>query len=149
MKNSPEDLLDLVHTVMHEYRSAQYRFLRDSHHDITHMDHKVLNFFAVHPGATQSDLAAHSGRDKAQLARLIKGLREQGLLDGKPDEADRRNIRLWLTHSGEEVHGALRQQAKRLSKKAIAGLSQTQQEQLATLLQTIRENLSAPDATRS
>jgi hypothetical protein len=36
------------------------------------MEGKVLGFFARHPGATQRDLAQHSGRDKAQLARLIK-----------------------------------------------------------------------------
>ena len=92
-----DDVLELVHAVMHDYRSLQYRALRDGPHDITHMDSKVLAFFGRHPGATQSDLAQHSGRDKAQLARLIKGLREQGLLDGVADAADRRNLRLTLT----------------------------------------------------
>ena len=77
---SEDDVLELVHAVMHDYRSLQYRILRDGPHDITHMDAKVLGFFARRPGATQRDLVEHSGRDKAQLARLIKGLREQGLL---------------------------------------------------------------------
>ena len=65
------DVLELIHTVMHQVRSLQYRVLRDGPHDITHMDSKVLGFFGRHPGATQSEVAAHSGRDKAQLARLI------------------------------------------------------------------------------
>ncbi|QBR04142.1 MarR family winged helix-turn-helix transcriptional regulator [Paraburkholderia pallida] len=146
MKDSPDDLLDLVHTVMHEYRSLQYRFLRDGPHDISHMDGKVLAFFAAHPGATQSDLVVHSGRDKAQLGRLIKGLRERGLLRAESDVTDRRSVRLSLTATGKQVHVALQRQAKRLSAKAVAGLDAEEQEHLARLLRTVKSNLSAPDA---
>lgn len=147
MKDSSENLLDLVHTVMHEYRSLQYRFLRNGPHDITHMDGKVLEFFAARPGATHGDLVAHSGRDKAQLARLVKGLRERGLLHGDIDAADRRSVRLSLTASGREVYTALKQQAKRLSKKAVAGLSIVEEEQLKTLLRKVKSNLCSAETT--
>ncbi|TMH03956.1 MAG: MarR family transcriptional regulator [Betaproteobacteria bacterium] len=94
LRTRPEDeLMDLVHRVMHQYRSEQYQVLRGGPNDITHMESKVLGYVGRHPGATQSDLARDSGRDKAQLARLIKGLRERGLLAGEADEADRRNVR--------------------------------------------------------
>ncbi|MEP7099183.1 MAG: MarR family transcriptional regulator [Burkholderiales bacterium] len=139
-----DGVLDLVHSVMHDYRSLQYRFLRDGPHDITHMDGKVLGFFAHHPGSTQSDLAQHSGRDKAQLARLIKGLRDQGLLLGEADATDRRNLRLSLTPEGRAVQRALVLQAKRLSERAVAGLSATEQQQLAALLQRVKGNLAGP-----
>src|SRR5215469_14992448 len=89
-KDRDDDVLELIHTVMHQYRARQYRLLKEGPHDITHMDGKVLGFFNRHPGATQSDLAQHSGRDKAQLARLIKGLRERELLRAEADEHDRR-----------------------------------------------------------
>src|SRR5471032_1963957 len=81
-------VLQLVHTVMHQFRSRQYQVLRDGPHDITHIESKVMGFFSHHPGATLSDLAQHSGRDKAQLARLVKGLRERALLAGEADVAD-------------------------------------------------------------
>ena len=139
-----DDVLELVHTVMHAYRSLQYRALRDGPHAITHMDTKVLGYFGRHPGATQSDLAQHSGRDKAQLARLIKGLRDRGLLAGEVDEADRRNTRLSLTADGQALQRALRGQAKRVSAKAVAGLSAPEREQLLSLLQRVRDNLDAP-----
>ena len=135
------DLLELVHGVMHAYRSLQYRFLRDGPHDITHMDGKVLGYFHRHPGATQSDLAEHSGRDKAQLARLIKGLRDRGLLAAVADEADRRNVRLSLTADGQAVQRSLQQQARRLSARALVGLSAVEQRQLLTLLQRVSGNL--------
>ena len=135
------DILELVHSVMHEYRSRQYRMLRDGPHDITHMDSKVLGYFDRHPGATQSDLAEHSGRDKAQLARLIKGLRDRGLLEATVDEADRRNVRLALTTEGRAIQRVLRQQAKKLSTRAAAGLSTEEQAQLLALLARVQHNL--------
>ena len=140
------DVLELIHTVMHEYRALQYRFLRDGPHDITHMDGKVLGFFSRHPGSTQSDLAEHSGRDKAQLARLIKGLRDRGLLEATVDEADRRNVRLALTADGKAIQRALGQQARKLGTKAVSGLSDPEQAQLLTLLQRVRHNLGADKA---
>lgn len=142
-KNAEDGILDIIHTVMHQYRSLQYQVLRDGPHDITHMESKVLSFFERNPAATQSDLARHSGRDKAQLARLIKGLRDQGLLDAEADENDRRNMKLSLTPDGASIQSALQQQAKRLNSKAVRGLSGEEQQQLITLLQRVRGNLDS------
>ena len=136
-----DDVLDLVHTVMHQYRAQQYQVLRDGPHDITHMESKVLGYFGRHPGATQSELAQHSGRDKAQLARLIKGLRERGLLDGAADAADRRSITLRLTADGQAVLRTLQKQARRLNERAVLGFSTAEQRQLLALLQRVRANL--------
>jgi DNA-binding MarR family transcriptional regulator len=139
-----EEVLDLIHRVMHQYRSQQYQVLRDGPHDITHMESKVLHYFGHHPGATQNQLAQDSGRDKAQLARLIKGLREQGLLAGEADPADRRHVRLSLTADGRSVMGSLRQQGRQLNAQAVAGMTVPEQRQLVELLQRVRANLDAP-----
>jgi len=137
------DVLELIHSAMHRYRARQYRVLRDGSHDITHMDSRVLGYFDRHPGATQSDLAAHSGRDKAQLARLVKGLRERGLLDGVPDAVDRRNLRMTLTAQGKAVQRTLQQAARRLSAQAVAGLSEAQRAQLVQMLEQVNANLDS------
>jgi DNA-binding MarR family transcriptional regulator len=139
-----EDVFESIHSVMHRYRAQQYRELRDGPSDLTHMEHKVLGFFARHPQATQSDLVAHSGRDKAQLARLIRGLRDKGLLDGQADSEDRRSIRLQLTAAGEVAHQSLDSRGQRLSAVAVAGLSEDECRQLLALLGRIDHNLQ-PD----
>ena len=136
------DVLELVHALMHDYRSVQYRALRDGPHGITHMDGKTLAFFAAHPGSTQAELAQHSGRDKAQLARLIKPLCEEALLLRSADEADKRNIRLTVTPAGQAVLRSLRQQSRRLSARATAGLSEAETRQLRVLLQRLRANIA-------
>jgi DNA-binding MarR family transcriptional regulator len=107
------------------------------------MEHKVLGFFSVHPGATQSDLVQHAGRDKAQVARLIKGLRDRGLLEGQPDEADRRSIRLTVTAEGAAAHEVARTQASQVNAQAVAGLEEGDCRQLLALLGRIRGNLDA------
>ena len=142
--DGPDKVLELIHVVMHQVRSQQYQVLRDGPHAITHMETKVLGFFGRHPGATQTDLAQHSGRDKAQLARLIKGLREQGLLDAQADTVDRRSVRLALTAQGRAVLDALEQASAHLAVQAVAGLSAAEQGQLLGLLQRVRQNLAAP-----
>jgi len=142
-KDIPADeaVLELVHAVMHQFRAQQYRALEGAADGVTHMEGKVLGFFAHHAGATQSDLSQHSGRDKAQLARLIKGLRERGLLHGEADDADRRNVRLQLTDVGQAMLRTLRSQGRRLEARAVAGLSVDQRRQLAELLLRVKRNL--------
>ena len=140
-----EAVLDLVHTVMHQFRSTQYQVLRDNAHDVTHMESKVMGFFAHHPGATLSDLVSHSGRDKAQLAKLVKGLRERALLDAETDADDRRSVRLRLSATGHAVQKALHAEARVLNERAVDGLNAQEQAQLVALLARVKANLDEPD----
>lgn len=136
-----DEVFEAVHALMHRYRAEQYRVLRGTGQELTHMDAKVLGYFARHPGATQKELSLHSGRDKGQLARLIAGLKERGLLDATPDEADRRNIRLRLTAEGRSVQQALQRQARKVSEAAVAGLDAQERRQLVVLLGRLDANL--------
>ena len=138
-------VLELVHTVMHQFRSLQYHALRGGAVDVTHMEAKVMGFFARHPGATLSDCAQHSGRDKAQLARLVKGLRERALLVAEADAADRRNVHLRLSDEGHALQHALRLEARTLSSRAVDGLSAREQATLVELLGRVKANLDAPE----
>ena len=141
--NQSEQVFDAIHSIMHLYRSRQLRGLRDTPHELTHMEFKALGFFARHPGATQSELVAHSGRDKAQLARLIKGLRDKELLDAQADAEDRRVTRLTLSAQGQAIFNSVRELGAQASSVAVAGMSADQLAQLQALLQQVRQNLEA------
>ena len=95
-----EEVVESVHTVMHRFRSLQFQALKEGAHDLSHMEAKALGFFAARPGATQSELVQHSGRDKGQVARLIAGLRERGLLEAGADASDKRSVRLQVSAAG-------------------------------------------------
>lgn len=141
-----DDVLETMHAIMHLYRSAQHRSLRDGPNDLAHMEVKALGFFARHPGATQSELVAHSGRDKAQVARQIRALRERGLLEARADEADRRSAHLYLSEQGRAVHAALHSNDGRLKEAALQGFTEQEQGALLDLLSRVRANLQGmPD----
>jgi DNA-binding MarR family transcriptional regulator len=136
-----DDVLETMHAIMHLYRSTQQRSLRDGPNDLAHMEVKALGFFARHPGATQSELVAHSGRDKAQVARQIRALRERGLLEVQADEADRRSSRLSLSSEGRAVHAALHSNDGRLKEAALQGFDEQEKAALLALLARVRANL--------
>ncbi len=136
-----EAVVEAIHGVMHLFRAQQYRALRDGPHDLSQMESKVLGFFARDPGATLSDLVAHTSRDKGQLARLISSVRERGLLVARSDQGDRRNLRLYLTVAGTATHQALHRQRRRLSSSAVEGLNITERQQLLASLAKVRANL--------
>lgn len=130
-----------MHAIVHLYRSRQLRGVRGAPHALAQMEMKALGYFARHPGATPSDLVAHSGRDKAQVARLIRTLREAQLLEATADAQDRRSTRLALSAAGQEVFDGVRRQSGALGALALAGLSGAEQAQLLALLARVRANL--------
>jgi DNA-binding MarR family transcriptional regulator len=140
---SGNDVFEAIHAIMHLYRSQQLRASQAGITPLTHMENKVLGFFGRHPGATQRDLAVHSGRDKAQLARLIGGLRDKGLLDAVAAADDRRSTRLSLSAAGQAVHTELRAHGATLSAAALTGLDAGEREQLLALLEKVQDNLAA------
>ncbi|MBA4706972.1 MarR family winged helix-turn-helix transcriptional regulator [Aquitalea aquatica] len=143
--DTAEQIFESIHTLMHQYRALQFAAIRADELGLTHMEGKVLGYFSRHPGASQSDLALHSGRDKAQLTRLIARLKEAGLLQAHADTRDRRTVRLTLTADGQALHSTLRQQGRQLAAKAMDGIAAQQRSELLRLLQQIKTNLEQPD----
>lgn len=137
-----EEVVESVHTVMHRFRSLQFQALKEGAHDLSHMEAKALGFFAARPGATQSELVQHSGRDKGQVARLIAGLRERGLLEAGADASDKRSVRLQVSAAGRALQQQVRREAQRVSARAVAGLDDAECRQLLALLAKLRDNLA-------
>lgn len=135
------ELFEAIHEIMHLYRAQQYRSLRATEHELTHMENRALGYIARHPGATGRDLVQRSGRDKAQVTRLVQGLREKGLVEARADELDRRSTRLYLSPAGLAVHAELQQAGLLLAAEALAGLDAGERRQLAILLGRVQEQL--------
>lgn len=138
-----DDVLETIHAVMHAVRARQHQAMRDGAQDITPLEARALGFFARHAGATLVDLARHSGRDKGQLARLIAGLKDRGLLAAAPDADDRRVTRLQLTPLAQAQHQAVQHLRQGLAQVAVDGLSAAEQQQLQQLLHRVLANLAA------
>ncbi len=150
MSPKPDDdaVLDALHGVLHQFKALRHRALREAPGErapMAPMAAKALGYFSRHPGATASDLAEHSGRDKAQVARLIATLKAQGLLDAVPDADDRRVVRLHPSAQARALHQGLQRTMRRLSARAIDGLSAAERDTLLGLLARMRANLEQAD----
>lgn len=144
--SSASAVFEEIHTIMHLFRASQCKTLRGTPLEMAHMENKALGYIASHPGATQRDLVQRSGRDKAQVTRLVQGLREQGLIDVRTDPADKRSSRLFLTATGTSVHASLHARGAQLAADALVGLSAQERQQLHALLERVQANLRGADA---
>lgn len=138
---TPEDVVEALLQTMRGLRTAFRGGGRKDGRELTHLDSRVLGFFARCPGATQKELALHSGRDKGQIARLIHGLKARGLLSATPDDADRRTLRIELTPAGVEAHRAQHARAYALAEQSAQALSEDERRTLIDLLKKMHTHL--------
>jgi DNA-binding MarR family transcriptional regulator len=136
------DVLETIHVVMHRVRALQMKQFGAGDLGLSAMEGKALGFFSRRPGTTLSDLAEHSGRDRAQLTRLIASLKEKALLEARPDEKDGRVVRLFPSASAKAIHAKMQRRRRALAEKAVSGLSADEQAQLVGLLERVKAALT-------
>jgi MarR family transcriptional regulator for hemolysin len=78
------------------------------------------------------------------LARLVDRMEAAGWLQRRPDPADRRARRLYLTPKSRPVIDRIRVIAVGIYDEALAGLDRTARDQLIASLVHARRNLSEP-----
>jgi DNA-binding MarR family transcriptional regulator len=142
--NADTEVLDRLHALMHGLRRHLHEAARDDPRALPPMEARALAYFVRHPGHTQSDLVQHAGRDKAQIARIVKTLHERGLLQSEPDASDGRRQNISPTAAGRAAQQLRRQQLVRFEKQLTAGLSAAERASLIALL----DRLQAPAPAR-
>lgn len=135
------DLMEQFSDLVHSFKHRQRRTL-ESAIDLPPMQAKALMFVARHPGQTQQDLVDHSGRDKAQVARLLKELEEHGLIQRSPDPKDRRVLRLDISPAGSQVIDRFMAMRRQITAAMLDGLSDQDRQTLARLLAAMTDNLN-------
>jgi DNA-binding MarR family transcriptional regulator len=93
-----------------------------------------------------SDLAARLGVSAPTASRSVDGLVELGLVERRPDPADRRAVQIDVTQAGrarfEERHGRV----SAAFEPAVGTLSSAERAKLVELLARLAGELSRPDA---
>ena len=77
----------------------------------------------AHEAQSLNDLARAAGVDKAQMSRVVSGLRARKLVSRETDENDARGIRLSLTRSGLKLYQELIAAAAERNNAFLACLS--------------------------
>ncbi|HEX5738884.1 MAG TPA: MarR family transcriptional regulator [Hydrogenophaga sp.] len=138
------DVLERLHSLVARFHRRMHEAVRDDGEGIAIMEARALNHLARHDGSTQRDLVAHTGRDKAQIARIVKALTDRGLIEGSPDLADRRVLRLHPTTAGRAMHRRMQQHRQRFAKDMTRGFSIEELVALQAQLDRLLGNVSEP-----
>jgi DNA-binding MarR family transcriptional regulator len=99
----------------------------------------IFRILSGKPGMSQQELATALGALPSRLVALIDELESRGLVERRPHGSDRRSHALHLTDEGRSTVQAVGRVAREHQHALLAGLSQEEKRQLATLLQTVAD----------
>ena len=103
----------------------------------------VINRLHRRPGATQSELAEMLEVEKATAGRMVDRMEKKGWVMRRPDAADRRVNRLFLTAEADLIQVQLAQIADRTVDNALALLSAREREQFSEWMRQVKRQLQA------
>lgn len=109
---------------------------------VTRPQWQVLSLLARNGGINQGGLAELLEVEPITAGRMIDRLQDAELVERRPDPADRRAWRLFLTARGAQLLDQLRPMALDTYELALEGISPTERAELMATLERMRANLS-------
>jgi DNA-binding MarR family transcriptional regulator len=85
-------------------------------------------------GITPSEFSRNQNVSRNTISALLRGLEEQGLIERRLDEQDRRVFRIGVTQAGRDVVAQLGPKMVKDSSQMVSGLADAEQAQLVELL---------------
>ncbi len=110
--------------------------------EVTRPQWQVLSTLVRHEGVNQGKLAEYLDVEPITVCRMIDRLQEAGLVERRPDIADRRSWNLYLTPKAHDLLAQLRPLADMIIEEALDGIEPAERATLRRLLERLRVNLS-------
>lgn len=130
----------LIHDTARLFRRELNERMR--HSGVTALQWRLLAYLARNEGTNQIKLAEFLEVEPITLSRMIDRLADAGLLSRRRDPADRRAWCLYLEAKSLPLIDELRAAATELAETAQEGLDADERQQLASLVERMRQNLS-------
>jgi DNA-binding MarR family transcriptional regulator len=99
---------------------------------------------AAPDGLAPNMLAQRAGVTRATVTGLLDGLEREGLVARHAEASDRRALRIRLTRKGQQIAQQVFAQHSHWIAGLYGGLSASERQQLATLLDKVAANLERP-----
>ena len=109
---------------------------------LTQAQARALVYVSRHEGVRQVELADLLEVQPITLARLIDQLEQSGLVERRPDPADRRAYQLFLTPDAAPHIAAIEKVAAAIRADALSGIDAQQTAVLLAALRKMRDNLT-------
>ena len=143
-KSIDRDLLILIHDVARLLRTKADQRARTR--GMTRAQWIILARLARQPGLSQNEMAAVCEVEPITIARLVDRLEARGLIERRPDPADRRIWRLHLLPAARPLVVEIDRHRAALNAECSAGLDAQMQNFLIDTLLHIKANLTADDS---
>jgi DNA-binding MarR family transcriptional regulator len=108
-----------------------------------HRGYQVLAMATRADAGSQLELAQHLGVDRTVMTYLLDDLEQAGLIERRPDPADRRARRIAATEAGRELLGDLEQRLRAAEDAVLGGLPPADRQALRGLLSRAAEHAGA------
>ncbi|MFN4355920.1 MarR family winged helix-turn-helix transcriptional regulator [Parvibaculum sp.] len=145
-KASPDQDFGWLHRDVYRlFQRAWDRHLQASGTGITVPQSRVLAALRQHDGLTQTEIADLVMMEKAPLGRTIDRMEEVGLVERRPDPADRRVRRVYLTDAIERLYDPLWGAAFAMFDVALEGFTPEEYQAFLAMLRRIKDNLEAAE----
>jgi DNA-binding MarR family transcriptional regulator len=118
---------------------------RMAHFGLTQAQWQTLAHLSRCQGVNQTTLADILDVQPITLARLIDRLEGAGWVQRRPDPADRRAFRLYLTEKAKPLIDEMWEGAAETREEAMAGLAPTARDAMIDSLLAIKRNLAAAE----
>ena len=115
------------------------RQLRD--HGLTIGRWQVLNVLSAYDGSRIGTIADLSGGEQAAVSRVIDQMERDDLVKRRPSLNDSRAVEVWITQLGRDTYDELMPEAKAFVKRMLRTLSDTEIEQMTSLLERLFSDL--------
>lgn len=110
-------------------------------YDLTKGQYLYLVRIYENPGIIQEKLAEMIKVDRTTASRAIKKLEISGFIEKKDDEHNKKIKRLFPTDKGKRVYPFIKRENDHSNSVALAGLSESEVENIFHLLQRVRKNI--------
>jgi DNA-binding MarR family transcriptional regulator len=110
-------------------------------YDVTPEQWGVLARLREEEGANQTQLGQKTLKDRHNITRILNLLEKRGYIERRPDKADKRAYRVFLTAAGRATQEELAPIALDYRKSAFKGLTQEDLWTMRILLERIVKNL--------
>jgi DNA-binding MarR family transcriptional regulator len=111
--------------------------------------YQVLTAAARGLPGTQLALAQQLGIDRTVMTYLLDDIERAGLVERRPDPADRRARRVVVTDKGQALIAALQQELRRVEDHVLSGLFAEERETFRALLRRLALQVDAIDPMKS
>ncbi len=102
---------------------------------------KILDYLADHNGCMQKELGTACQVDPATIVGLINRMEENGLVERRQQDGNRRSFYVYLTVEGWKKTKAVKIAFEELEKDAFHEFSNEEQEQLVSQMLRVKNNL--------